>query len=281
PASPRSPHSRSSSPCWGRRSRASTSRWSRRPPCSAPPSQPTSRSSTSRPSGRSSSSVRAPSRRCSRWPARACASPTWSPASPRRRRSSWPGWRWPCRAPPRSPRSPASTCTSCGSATPAWPGSCAGSSAPSRKSLALGRLQIVAWLCPRSPRYRQYRGSLRPCHARFSLARSSRNLRNGALAKLGPGHLLRRRLDGADDALVARAAAQVARERDPDLVLAGIGVAVEQGLRRDQHAGRAEPALHAALGEELALERMQLAVVGQALDGDDLASLRLQGEEGG
>src|SRR6185437_15282919 len=60
-------------------------------------------------------------------------------------------------------------------------------SAPSRKSLALGRLQIVAWLCPRSPRYRRYRGSLRPCHARFSLARSSRNLRNGALVpRAGP-----------------------------------------------------------------------------------------------
>ena len=73
-----------------------------------------------------------------------------------------------------------------GEVSPAAPGleSRAGvvvASAPSRKSLALGRLQIVAWLCPRSPRYRQYRGSLRPCRARFSLARSSRNLRNGAL----------------------------------------------------------------------------------------------------
>src|SRR6185312_4395168 len=87
-----------------------------------------------------------------------------------------------------------------------------------------------------------------------------------ATRSLRPGHLGSRGLHSADDALVAGAAAQVARKRDPDLVLAGSGVAVEQRLRRDQHARRAEAALHPALGEELALERVQLLVFGQALD---------------
>src|SRR5579862_7770028 len=58
-----------------------------------------------------------------------------------------------------------------------------GISAPSQKSHTLVRLQIVARRRPQSPRYSRYRGSLRPCHARFSLARSSRNLWDGALAK--------------------------------------------------------------------------------------------------
>jgi len=72
-------------------------------------------------------------------------------------------------------------------------------------------------------------------------------------------------LHGADDPVVPGAPAQVAGEGEPDLVLARVGVAIEQGLGRDQHPGRAEPALDAALLEELALERVQLLAFLEAL----------------
>ena len=74
---------------------------------------------------------------------------------------------------------------------------------------------------------------------------------------------------GLDDAVVAGAAAEVAREADPDLVLGRRRVRGEQRRRRDEHPGRAEAALDAAELEERGLERRQRVAVGEALDRRD------------
>src|SRR6185436_11682617 len=52
------------------------------------------------------------------------------------------------------------------------------------------------------------------------------------------------------DAVVAGAAAEVARKADPDLVVGWVGVRAEQGRRGDEHPGGTEAALHAELLEE-------------------------------
>jgi hypothetical protein len=55
-------------------------------------------------------------------------------------------------------------------------------------------------------------------------------------------------------------------------------VALEQGGGGDQQAGRAEPALQATVLDERVLERGQVAVIGKALDGDDLPAIRLRSQ---
>ena len=76
----------------------------------------------------------------------------------------------------------------------------------------------------------------------------------------GPQH-------GLHDVLVPGAPAEVSRQRPPHLVLAGIRVVVEQGLRREHHPGRAEAALQAVRVLEALLDRVELARGRQALDG--------------
>ena len=58
----------------------------------------------------------------------------------------------------------------------------------------------------------------------------------------------------------------------------GLGVVLEERRRRDQHPGRAEAALDAAVLEEGRLERAQLVAVREALDRRDLAALGLERE---
>src|SRR5664279_6383227 len=53
--------------------------------------------------------------------------------------------------------------------------------------------------------------------------------------------------DRLHDVLVSRAAAQVARERPPDLVFCWVWVLVEQGLGCQHHSRRTEPALQTVL----------------------------------
>ena len=67
--------------------------------------------------------------------------------------------------------------------------------------------------------------------------------------------------DGIDDRLVAGAAADVARDRLDDLGAGRRGIAVEQRLRRHQHARRAVAALGRELLHEGALQRMQVGPV--------------------
>src|SRR5262249_14059423 len=91
----------------------------------------------------------------------------------------------------------------------------------------------------------------------------------------------RRRSCGADrldDPLVARAAAEVAAQCVPDLLVARRAVAGEEIRRRQDHPRRAEAALEPVVLDERALDRVQFAVAPEAFDGGDLTSLGLPGE---
>src|SRR5256885_16735968 len=72
--------------------------------------------------------------------------------------------------------------------------------------------------------------------------------------------------DAIDDALVARAPADVARQRLADLLLAGVGVIAEERGGLHDKPRRAETALETVRIPHRLLQRPQLAVRGQALD---------------
>src|SRR4051794_19709193 len=75
----------------------------------------------------------------------------------------------------------------------------------------------------------------------------------------GPAH-------GADDVLVPGAAADRAGDSGTDLLLARIGIVVEQGARRHQHPRRAEAALQGVPLVEPLLDRVERAVLRERLD---------------
>src|SRR5215207_11259777 len=75
--------------------------------------------------------------------------------------------------------------------------------------------------------------------------------------------------DCRDDVLVARAAADRARDRGADLLLGRVRVLVQQRARRHQHAGRAEAALERVQLMEALLDRVELPVDLERLDGAD------------
>src|SRR5947209_13407537 len=78
--------------------------------------------------------------------------------------------------------------------------------------------------------------------------------------------------DAVDDALVARAPADVAGQRFADLLLAGVGMAAEERGGLHDEPGRTEPALEAVRIPHRLLQRAQLTVRGQALDRRHLAA---------
>src|SRR5712691_12687851 len=81
---------------------------------------------------------------------------------------------------------------------------------------------------------------------------------------------------GVEDLCVAGAAAEVAREGLADLVVARVGVALEQvGGRHDQARG-AEAALDGAALAESLLHRVQPLAFGEPLDRDDAVPVRLR-----
>src|SRR4051794_1702785 len=88
-------------------------------------------------------------------------------------------------------------------------------------------------------------------------------------------HLARRLLHRFDDREIARAAAEVAREGLPQLVLAGIRLLAEERLDRHQEARRAEPALKRVRLVEGALERVEFAAGRKALDRPERPAVRL------
>src|SRR5207247_4064290 len=81
--------------------------------------------------------------------------------------------------------------------------------------------------------------------------------------------MLRRPADRADDVLVAGAPADLAGQDLADLGLGRVRVAVEQPARGHHHARRAEAALQAVAFDEPLLDRVELAVFGEVLDGTD------------
>src|SRR5437764_8481606 len=82
-----------------------------------------------------------------------------------------------------------------------------------------------------------------------------------------PGRVLGRPADRADDVLVAGAPADLTGQHLADLGLGRVRVAVEQPARGHHHAGRAEAALQAVTLDEPVLDRVELAVSGEVLDG--------------
>ena len=83
---------------------------------------------------------------------------------------------------------------------------------------------------------------------------------------------------GLDDVVVAGAAAQVALEPDPDLLLGGVRVLLEHVDGLHDHARRAVAALQGVVVVEGLLHRVQLAARGDALDRGDLVPVGLHGQ---
>src|SRR5436190_20310097 len=84
---------------------------------------------------------------------------------------------------------------------------------------------------------------------------------------------LRRPLDRADNPWISAAPAQVAVHPLADLRFAGLGVALEQRRRRDDHPARAVAALESSLLQKRLLCRVQRftpRTAGQSLDRRDL-----------
>ena len=86
-------------------------------------------------------------------------------------------------------------------------------------------------------------------------------------------------MDCADDFVVAGAAAEVVGEVEADLVLGRIGVLVEQGFGGDEEAGRTDAALQGGAFQKALLERVQVAVLGEAFDRFDLGPFGFDRED--
>src|SRR3990172_6338509 len=89
---------------------------------------------------------------------------------------------------------------------------------------------------------------------------------------------LRRPLDRLDDPQVARAAAQVARDREADLLAARPRRALQQLVGDEQHPRRAVAALGCARVREGLLQRVEPRAAGEPLDRRDLRAVAGGGE---
>jgi hypothetical protein len=89
---------------------------------------------------------------------------------------------------------------------------------------------------------------------------------------------LRREFDRIDDATVAGTTAEVARDRELNLVPRRAGALVEQRRRRHQHARRAEAALAAAHAVEAVEQRIDVRRTREHLHGPHLFAVRLERE---
>ena len=79
-----------------------------------------------------------------------------------------------------------------------------------------------------------------------------------------------------DDPLIAGAAAQIAGDGDPHLLLGGIGIVAQELDQRGEHPRRAEPALQPMMLVKRLLQRVQLLLRGRdALDGQNLVPVCL------
>src|SRR2546426_7522523 len=110
------------------------------------------------------------------------------------------------------------------------------------------------------------------------------NRRSGATVAMAPtsllgGHVLGRPLDRLYDVVIAGAAAQIAFQLMPDELLRRLRVALQHLVDRHDHPGSAEAALEPVLLPEALLDRVQLAVLRQTLDGHDIRAVHLDREE--
>ena len=80
-------------------------------------------------------------------------------------------------------------------------------------------------------------------------------------------------LDGVDDLLIAGAAADIVADGEGDLVPGGIGIAVDEGLAAQDHAGDAEAALYRA-GLAKGIDIDLTLPLTQSFDREDLLSLK-------
>src|SRR5262245_58094329 len=85
--------------------------------------------------------------------------------------------------------------------------------------------------------------------------------------------LLQHAANGAHDADISGAAAQVGTELEADAPLVGSGKTADDVARRDQHSRRAESALQTMLGRERLPQRGHDRIVLQPFDGRDLCAL--------
>src|SRR5258708_16397751 len=111
----------------------------------------------------------------------------------------------------------------------------------------------------------------------IALLPSGGAVRPAGRLRYGAAHGLRRRLHRLDDVHVARAAAQVAFQASADLVLGWVWILLQEIRRGHDEAGRAVPALEAVLVPESLLQRVQLPVLGHALDCGALPAFGLDG----
>src|SRR5271170_4271677 len=87
-------------------------------------------------------------------------------------------------------------------------------------------------------------------------------------------------LYGLHNVLVSGTAAQVSGNPPANLLLAGVRVIAEQGIRRHQHARRAEAALQTMLFLKSLLQWMELTVLHQSFHREHLAAIGLHGKHG-
>src|SRR2546427_219216 len=92
------------------------------------------------------------------------------------------------------------------------------------------------------------------------------------------GHVFGGPLDRLHDVVVAGAATEVALELVADLLFRRLRVALQQLVGGHDHARRAEAALEPVLLPEALLDRMQLAVLREALDRRDGGAVGLDRE---
>src|SRR5262245_24181737 len=104
-------------------------------------------------------------------------------------------------------------------------------------------------------------------------------VRSFRIGMLALPQLLGRVLHGFHDLVVAGAAAQVARDAAPDLVVGRALVLGQRRRGRHEHSGSTEAALQAVLLPETLLQRVELAAVGQALHRTEVRAVGLDGED--
>ena len=93
------------------------------------------------------------------------------------------------------------------------------------------------------------------------------------------GHLGRGGLNRLHNVLVTGAAAEIAGDAVPDLLLRRVRVLLEEAVGAGDHPGRAEAALQAMMLAKGVLQRMQRAVrLRHALDRKDFGAVRLHGK---